>query len=60
HSDFSTLILLFQQNVSGLEIANMSSIDKTLSTAIEKGRKFIHVKLKPGSILVNIGYLLMR
>ncbi|PVH90946.1 Clavaminate synthase-like protein [Periconia macrospinosa] len=60
HSDFGTLTLLFQRNVGGLEIADMSSTDKSSSTGVEKSGKFIYVGPKPGSILVNVGYLLMR
>ena len=60
HSDFGTLTLLFQRDVGGLEIADMSSTDKTTSAAVDKSGKFIHVDPEPGTVLVNIGYLLMR
>ncbi len=60
HSDFGTLTLLFQQDVGGLQIADMSSTDKTTSAGIEKSGKFVHVDPKRGSIIVNTGYLLMR
>jgi len=54
------LTLLFQQNVGGLEIADMSSTDKTTTAGVEKSGQFIHVDPKPGAILINVGYLLMR
>jgi len=60
HSDFGTLTLLFQQQVGGLQVADMSSTDKTTSAAIERDATFIHVDPKPGAIVVNVGYLLMR
>jgi len=60
HSDFGTLTLLFQRDVGGLEIADMSSTDKTSSAAVEKSGKFLHVEPNPKDILVNVGYLLMR
>lgn len=60
HSDLSTLTLLFQQDVGGLEVADMSSTDKISSSAVEKSGDFIQVDPNPGTILVNVGYLLMR
>jgi isopenicillin N synthase-like dioxygenase len=60
HSDFGTLTLLFQQDVGGLEIADMSSTDKTKTTDVEKSGQFIYADPKPGTILINVGYLLMR
>jgi isopenicillin N synthase-like dioxygenase len=38
----------------------MSSTDKTTSAAVERGGKFINVDPNPGTIIVNVGYLLMR
>jgi isopenicillin N synthase-like dioxygenase len=60
HSDFGTLTLLFQHKVGGLEVADMSSTEKLSSTAVEKSAKFIPVEPNPETILVNVGYLLMR
>ena len=60
HSDFGSLTLLFQDEVGGLEIADMSSTTSEASAAVEKKGKFIHVDPKPGTIVVNVGYLLMR
>ena len=60
HSDFGTLTLLFQDEVGGLEIADMSSTSSETSAGVEKDGTFIHVDPKPGTIIVNIGYLLMR
>ena len=60
HSDFGTLTLLFQDEVGGLEIADMSSTSSETSVGAEKDGKFIQVDPKPGTIIVNIGYLLMR
>jgi isopenicillin N synthase-like dioxygenase len=54
------LTLLFQRDVGGLEIADMSSTDKTSSTAVDKSGKFLHVEPNHEDILVNVGYLLMR
>lgn len=60
HSDFGTLTLLFQQEVGGLEVADMSSTEKLTSAAVEKSATFIPVEPNPDTILVNVGYLLMR
>lgn len=60
HSDFGTLTLLFQDAVGGLEIADTSSTNSEISAEVERSGKFIHVDPKPGTILVNVGYLLMR
>jgi isopenicillin N synthase-like dioxygenase len=60
HSDLSTLTLLFQQDVGGLEIADMSSTEKTSSAAVAKSGKFICTDPEPGTVLVLAGYLLMR
>ncbi|KIW25604.1 uncharacterized protein PV07_08770 [Cladophialophora immunda] len=60
HSDLGTLTLLFQHNVGGLEVADMSSTDKITTTAVEKEANFIAVDPTPGTIVVNVGYLLMR
>jgi isopenicillin N synthase-like dioxygenase len=54
------LTLLFQQDVGGLEIADMSSTDKTTTIDVERSGQFVHVDPKPGAILINVGYLLMR
>ena len=60
HSDLGTLTLLFQHNVGGLEVVDMSSTDKTATAAVEKSGEFIHVEPRPRTIVVNVGYLLMR
>lgn len=60
HSDFGTLTLLFQDDVGGLEIADTSSTKSDTSVDVEKTGRFIHVDPKPGAIIINIGYLLMR
>jgi len=49
HSDFGTLTLLFQDNVGGLEIENPN-----------RPGDFLQVKPHPGTVLVNIGDLMMR
>ncbi|KAH8701242.1 hypothetical protein GQ44DRAFT_632271 [Phaeosphaeriaceae sp. PMI808] len=60
HSDLSTLTLLFQHGVGGLQVADMSSTDKTSSAAVDASAKFIDIEPRTDSILVNAGYLLMR
>lgn len=60
HADFGTITLLFQDDVGGFEIADMSSTTEVKSAALEKLGNFIHVDPEPGAILVNVGYLLMR
>lgn len=60
HSDFGTLTLLFQRNVGGLQVADMSSTDKFSSSAVNESAKFLDVEPNPETILVNVGYLLMR
>ena len=60
HSDFGTLTLLFQRDVGGLQVADMSSTDKISSTAVNKSAKFLDADPNPETILVNVGYLLMR
>jgi len=60
HSDFGTLTLLFQEEVGGLQVADMSSTDKISSTAVDKSAKYLDVEPNSKIILVNIGYLLMR
>ena len=60
HSDFGTLTLLFQDKVGGLEIADMSSTSSERSAMVERSGKFIPVDPKPGTVTVNVGYLLMR
>lgn len=60
HSDFGTLTLLFQDHIGGLEIADMSSTSKTSSASVEESAKFVHIDPQPGTIVINVGYLLMR
>lgn len=60
HSDFGTLTLLFQDEVGGLEVADTSSTNSEISARVERSGSFVHVDPKPGTILVNVGYLLMR
>ena len=60
HIDFGTITLLFQQDVGGLEVADMNTTDKLSSVAVEKSAKFIPIEPDPGTVLVNVGYLLMR
>jgi isopenicillin N synthase-like dioxygenase len=60
HSDFGTLTLLFQDDVGGLEIADLGSADTEKSAEFEKHGSFTPVKPVPGTVVVNIGYLLMR
>jgi isopenicillin N synthase-like dioxygenase len=60
HSDFGTLTLLFQHDFGGLQVADMSSTDKTSSSAVDKSATFLNVEPDPETILVIVGYLLMR
>ncbi|MCJ1245559.1 hypothetical protein MMC30_002763 [Trapelia coarctata] len=60
HSDFGTLTLLFQDNVGGLEIADLRSMNTDTSAGFEKNGRFRPVEPKPGTVVVNVGYLLMR
>lgn len=60
HSDFGTLTLLFQDDVGGLEIADMTSPNIETSAELERSGTFKHVDPVPGTIVVNVGYLLMR
>ncbi len=60
HSDFGTLTLLFQDEVGGLEIADTSSTSSDTSAGVERSGSFVHIDPKPGTIVVNVGYLLMR
>jgi len=60
HSDLGTLTLLFQDNCGGLEIADMSSTNAATSAGVERSGRFRHVNPKPGTIVINVGYLLMR
>jgi isopenicillin N synthase-like dioxygenase len=60
HSDFGTLTLLFQDNVGGLEIADLGSANTEKSAEFEKLGSFTPVQPVPGTVVVNIGYLLMR
>lgn len=59
-SDFGTLTLLFQDGVGGLEIADPGSANTDTSAGLEKGGKFRQVEPKPGRVVVNVGYLLVR
>jgi isopenicillin N synthase-like dioxygenase len=60
HSDFGTLTLLFQDDIGGLEIADLSSANTEKSAEFEKYGSFKPVKPVPGTVVVNVGYLLMR
>jgi isopenicillin N synthase-like dioxygenase len=60
HSDLSTLSLHFQHDVSGLQVADMSTTTKTSSIAVGETAKFYDVELNPKLIIVNVGFLLMR
>jgi isopenicillin N synthase-like dioxygenase len=60
HSDMSTLTLLFQRNVGGLQVADMNSMDKTSSAAVNESAIFWDIEPNPELILINAGYLLMR
>lgn len=60
HSDPGTLTLLFQDDVGGLEIADLSSASIEASAGFEKDGRFRRVEPKPGTVVVNVGYLLMR
>ena len=60
HSDFGTLTLLFQDAVGGLDIADTSSTNSEISARVERSGEFIPINPKPGTVLVNVGYLLMR
>ena len=57
HADFGTLTLLFQDDVGGLEIKEPSTES---SLGVEKAGGFRRVLPKPGTVVVNVGYLLMR
>ena len=60
HSDFGTLTLLFQDG-GGLEIAELEgSADGGTSAAVEETGRFRKVEPRPGTVVVNVGYLLMR
>lgn len=41
-------------------MADMGSTDKMMTAAVERTAKFIHVDPRPGAIVVNVGYLMMR
>jgi isopenicillin N synthase-like dioxygenase len=60
HSDLGTLTLLFQDDVGGLEVADLSSANAENSAEFEKDGTFKPVKPLPGTVVVNVGYLLMR
>jgi isopenicillin N synthase-like dioxygenase len=59
HSDSATLTLLFQHQVGGLQVADMSSTDKRVTANVEKSARFLNVELN-NEILVLPGYLLRR
>ena len=46
--------------MGGLEIVDTSSINSEISTTVERSGSFVHINPKPGTILVNVGYLLMN
>jgi isopenicillin N synthase-like dioxygenase len=60
HSDLSTFTLLFQRDVGGLQVADMSSTNATSSAAVNESASFLDVEPNSTTILVNVGYLLMR
>jgi isopenicillin N synthase-like dioxygenase len=60
HSDIGTLTLLFQDSIGGLEIADLGSASTLNSAEFEKHGKFRHVKPISDTVIVNVGYLLMR
>ena len=60
HSDIGTLTLLFQDSIGGLEIADLGSASTEKSVEFEKHGMFRHVKPIPDTVIVNLGYLLMR
>ena len=60
HSDFGTLTLLFQDDVGGLEVAEPGSANTETSIGFEKDGRFRKVTPQPGTVVVNVGYLLMR
>jgi isopenicillin N synthase-like dioxygenase len=60
HSDFGILTLLFQDEVGGLEIADTSSTSSEISARVERSGRFVHIDPKPGTVIINVGYLLMR
>jgi isopenicillin N synthase-like dioxygenase len=59
HSDFGTFTLLFQHQVGGLQVADMSSTDKRVTANVEKTARFIPVESN-NDILVLPGYVLRR
>lgn len=60
HSDFGTLTLLFQDAIGGLEIADPGSAPTGTSAGFEREGRFRKVEPVPGTVVVNVGYLLMR
>jgi isopenicillin N synthase-like dioxygenase len=48
HSDFGTLTLLFQDDIGGLEIADLGSANTEKSAEFEKNGSFRPVKPVPG------------
>lgn len=60
HSDFGTLTILFQDEIGGLEIAEPGSANTDTSAGFEKEGRFRRVEPMPGTVVVNVGYLLMR
>lgn len=57
HSDRGTLTLLFQHDIGGLEVADMSSTDKVLTKNVETSATFVSTDPRAG-VLVLPGYLL--
>lgn len=60
HSDFGTVTLLFQDEVGGLEIADPRLGNPETSAEAEKRGTFQQVPPRHGTVLINVGYLLMR
>ena len=46
--------------MGGLEIADTSFTNSEISATVERSGSFVHIDPKPGTILVNVGYLLMK
>jgi len=60
HSDCGTLTLLFQDEVGGLEIADARTAQTDRSEELDRTGDFLFITPHPGTIVVNVGYLLMR
>jgi len=60
HSDFGTLTLFFQDAIGGLGMANTCSTSSEISAKLERNGRFIPIDPKSRTVLVNVGYLLMR